>query len=380
MTDSFPGPSGRKTRRRPVAALLAGLVLLAAVGRGPALAEPSPHLRADPKASLAAAFPPRQDWSADKLARARDLAVRIGSTAVIVVHDGGLVAEWGQTTKRTSSHSVRKSLLSALYGLAIQRGLIDPAATLADLGIDDLEPLSQEEKKATVRDLLMSRSGVYHPAASESAAMKAARPARRSHPPGTFWYYNNWDFNVLGTIFVKRTGLAIGRAFQDWIAEPIGMQDFRAEDVRLSREAASSHAAYPFYVSARDLARFGVLYLEDGVWRGRRILPPGWVAESTAAYSRQGDFGYGYMWWIYRNEAYFASGFGGQFVLVAPEQRLVVVNRVDTGEPGAERREWFRRGDKVDGREFQSLVQAILEAAPDKPQEAGSPKNLLTER
>ena len=56
--------------------------------------------------------------------------------------------------------------------------------------------------------------------------MKKNRPARGSHAPGTFRYYNNWDFNVLGTIFEKRTGLKIGEAFYQRIAKPIGMQDF----------------------------------------------------------------------------------------------------------------------------------------------------------
>ena len=60
--------------------------------------------------------------------------------------------------------------------------------------------LTLEEKEATVRDLLVARSGVYHIAQEEAPAMAAARPKRNSHPHGTFWYYNNWDFNALGTI------------------------------------------------------------------------------------------------------------------------------------------------------------------------------------
>jgi CubicO group peptidase (beta-lactamase class C family) len=81
---------------------------------------------------------------------------------------------------------------------------------MADLGIDDSPPsLTAEEKQATVRHLLQARSGVYHVALAESPAVAAARPPRGSHPPGTFWYYDNWDFDALGTISEQETGAGI---------------------------------------------------------------------------------------------------------------------------------------------------------------------------
>src|SRR5207247_606298 len=83
-----------------------------------------------------------------------------------------------------------------------------------ELGIDDSEPsLTPEEKKATLGDLLKARSGVYHPALYETPGMKAARPRRSSHAHGTFWYYNNWDFNVLGTVFERQTKNSLFREF-----------------------------------------------------------------------------------------------------------------------------------------------------------------------
>ena len=84
--------------------------------------------------------------------------------------------------------------------------------------------------------------------------MKKTRPARGSHAPGTFWYYNNWDFNALGSIFEKRTGLKIGDAFYERIAKPIGMQDFQPSDVYYLGGPVSVHSAYQFEISARDLA------------------------------------------------------------------------------------------------------------------------------
>jgi CubicO group peptidase (beta-lactamase class C family) len=86
-----------------------------------------------------------------------------------------------------------------LYGIHVGRGDIDLDATLAELDIDDITPyLTPIEKTATIRDLLLSRSGIYHEAAGESQSMIDLRPERGSHPPGTYFYYNNRDFNALG--------------------------------------------------------------------------------------------------------------------------------------------------------------------------------------
>src|SRR4029079_8257023 len=128
---------------------------------------------------------------------------------------------------------------------AVAEGKIDTARTLAELGIDEKStPLTTEERQARVLDLLLARSGVYLPAAAEIDAMRDARPKRGSHPPGTFWYYNNWDFNVLGTIFRQATGEDLFQAFDRRIAKPIGMQDYRPADGEYSLEAPSEHAAF----------------------------------------------------------------------------------------------------------------------------------------
>ena len=133
--------------------------------------------------------------------------------------------------------------------------------------------------------------------------MKAIAAERGSHAPGTFWYYNNWDFNALGTIFDQETGQeSVYQAFQAWVADPIGMQDLDIERLSYAYEPQSIHPYYGFRISARDLARFGQLYLQDGAWQGRQVVPAEWVAESTVPYSRTGQSGtysgYGYMWWI----------------------------------------------------------------------------------
>jgi len=130
-------------------------------------------------------------WSQEKLDAAATYAEEIGSAAVLVLHDGQVVFSYGNTSRKHMCHSIRKPFLGTLYGIYVERGHIKLNVTLADLNIDDIPLLlTDTEKQATVRDLLMSRSGVYHEAAEEIQVMRDIRPQRGSHAPGRFFYYN----------------------------------------------------------------------------------------------------------------------------------------------------------------------------------------------
>jgi CubicO group peptidase (beta-lactamase class C family) len=285
--------------------------------------------------------PAQAGWSEAGLTEARGWSQNINSTAVMVIHHGTVVAEWGDTAKRTELASVRKSFLSALMGIAVAEHKVSLDSTLAQLGIDDNPPsLTEVEKQATVRMLLQARSGIYHPALYETRGMAAQRPLRGSHPPGTFWYYNNWDFNALGTIYEHATGTGIYDALDRQIARPIGMQDYRPQDGTYFTGPDSIHRAYPIRMSARDLARFALLFLRNGAWAGRQVVPADWVHESTRPYSTSAEMGtgYGYLWWtalpapaqgMLPEGTFFAHGAGGQVAFVVPSCDLVLVSRVD---------------------------------------------------
>ena len=278
-------------------------------------------------------------WSEDKLDTAAAYAKEIGSAAVLVLHDGQVIFSFGDTTRKYMCHSIRKPLLGALYGIYVEKGVIDIDTTLEELNIDDiLTSLTPTEKQVTIRDLFMSRSGVYHEAAGEHQTMIDARPARGSHAPGTFFYYNNWDFNALGTIFERTTGKGIFDAFNEDIAKPIGMEDFSTTDCTYVFERAKSeHPAYFFRMSTRDMARFALLYQEYGKWNGEQIVPEEWIRESTAIYPVENPGGdpYGYLWRIIPEEAGFGHGFyhaglGVHLLAALSDQKLVLVHRVDT--------------------------------------------------
>jgi CubicO group peptidase (beta-lactamase class C family) len=117
------------------------------------------------------------------------------------------------------------------------------------------------------------------------------------------------------------------------------MQDYRPSDGRYETDGGSAIPAYPIHMSARDAARFGLLFLHDGRWGDQQIVPPSWVKESTAAWSETPlGSGYGYMWWTSLPGRGFAAldlpaggfsaiGAGGQFIIVDPADDLVVVHQ-----------------------------------------------------
>jgi len=307
-------------------------------------------------------------WSQSALDDARRYAQTIDTAAVMIVHRGQPIDQWGDVTARYKCHSIRKSLLSALIGIHVQEGRIDLELTLAELGIDDREGLTERERAATIMDLLTARSGVYHPTHYETERMIRIKPARHSQGPGTWWCYNNWDFNALGTIFEQLVGRSIFDEFRDRIAGPLGMEDYRYDathrDGEYVHSEASTHAAYPFRLSARDLARFGLLYLNSGRWNGRQVIPEKWVRMSVRPYSLAGDRGaYGYMWWVAQQDIHFpqmsvphgtysARGARGHYIVVVPERELVVVHRVDSDTPGR----------TVSSMQFGALLERILAA------------------
>jgi CubicO group peptidase (beta-lactamase class C family) len=322
-------------------------ICLLAMGITHAMAEaPADHV---PGTTWGSVDPVRAGWSTDLLKQARSWSASIHSSAVMIVTHGRVIAEWGDTTKPMELASVRKSLLSALIGIAVARRQIDLDAEIGTLGIDDNAPsLTAEEKTATVRDLLEARSGIYHAALYETAGMAAQRPPRGSHPPGTFWYYNNWDFNTLAAIYLHATGTSVFDALDRDIAKPIGMQDYRPSDGVYFTGSASVYPAYPIRMSARDLARFALLYLRGGRWRHHQIVPAPWVRASTTPYSASGSGpGYGYLWWTgfldpaepassvhLPKGSFFAWGAGGQYAVVIPPMDLVVVYRIDRDKVG----------------------------------------------
>lgn len=324
-------------------------------------AQPVPGARWDSISGAAAAA-----WSPDSLRAIGKFVEALGSGAVVVIDDGRLVAQWGEPSRKFPLASVRKSLLSSLVGIEVARGHLRIDATLASLAIDDAPALTPVERSARVVDLLGARSGVYHASAYEPQSMQASRPARESSKPGERWFYNNWDFNTLGTIYEHASGHGIFDAFATEIAGPIGMQDYRPSDGAYVRETVSQHAAYTFRMSARDLARYLLLYMRGGRWGERQVVPQDWVEASTRGGSDAGDGGaYGLLWWIARDGrlmpgvtfepgTFAARGNGPHYAIAIPSRNLIIVHLADTETPSPSN--W------VDRKDVGAVVRRILAA------------------
>ena len=309
-------------------------------------------------------FAERISWPEKKKEQITKFAEKNLTKSLTVFHEGQRVYEYGDTDRPYEIFSARKSILSLLFGIYIDRGIIDPEATLADLGIKDLQGLSKYENQARIIDLLRSRSGVYHPAAYETPGMEKNRPKRGMYKPGEHWFYNNWDFNTLTTIFEQQTGTKVFESFHDDMGKPLGLTDFEIDLQKYHYENASMHPATSWYFSANQLDRIGQLLLNHGNWNGNQIIPTKWIAESTSPYSDLGILGgYGYCWWAALNGMHYpfvnipdgsfsARGTGEQTILVIPPWQMVIVHLTEVTSPD---------DDMMHVTDFGRLLAIILE-------------------
>jgi CubicO group peptidase (beta-lactamase class C family) len=300
-------------------------------------------------------------FSTPKLAAATAHARQLATTSFVAVVNGRVLLDYGDVAHLSYIASVRKSVLAMLYGNYVASGKIKLDKTLKDLGITDVGGLSDQERSATVSDLLGARSGVYHPA-SYAGDDLASAPPRGSQQHGTYYLYSNWDFNVAGTIFEKETGRDIYDALESDLARPLGMQDFdRALQKKEGDATKSIHQAYPMWFSTRDMARIGHLMLHEGNWAGKQLVPREWarrivkvntpVAEMNPPHYRSEGLGYGYLWWVFDGPqargpyegAYTGVGAGGQFITVLPKLDLVVAHKTDFagGKPTVSREQYL---------------------------------------
>lgn len=267
---------------------------------------------------------------------------------VMAIHHGKIIFEEGNTGKLINCHSARKSIMSLLIGIAVEKKYLSLDETLGDLGIDESKtPLTAQEKSATIKDLLMARSGVYLPAEGEVDYAKNNRPQREQYKPGEFFFYNNFDFNALGVILEQKTGLSIGTFMEKYLATPLQMQDFTAANVvydnpwPIPNNTQSDHPVFWIYMSARDFAKIGVLLTQNGMWNGEQVVPEPWIEQSLNKYSEfTGNLAkmnapydaFAFSWWIEKeSNTIWADGYGGQFLCIDRKNNLVVLQRNFTG-------------------------------------------------
>ncbi|MDY8135092.1 serine hydrolase [Aquimarina sp. 2201CG5-10] len=286
-------------------------------------------------------------WDQNKLEAIREYVVdSTATTGMLIIHDGEIIFEYGNINENSYIASCRKSVMAMLYGKYVKDGTIDLDKSLKNIQIPKTELLLNSEKEATVRDIISSRSGVFLPAANGGDLQHLA-PKRGSVKPGEFWLYNNWDFNIAGYIFEKETKNNIYDDLESQFAIPLQMQDWdRSLQEKDENPLITDISAYHMWFSARDMARLGLLMLNNGTWNNTQIINKDWVHEMTTPKStfeevdkiapffkeNGGWYSYGYMWWLWEKPsnkilkgAYTASGAWGQNITMFPEINTVLV-------------------------------------------------------
>ena len=292
---------------------------------------------------------PNVTWDREKLAEAKEYSQNIGTFAFILSTNNKIVAAWGDTITPTELHSARKSISSSIYAIYSEKGLLDTEKTLEEIGIDDSpNPLNDLQKQAKVIHLIKSSSGINHAAAAETDGMRKEKDqilGKEPNTPGEKWAYNNWDYNTLITIFQKETGISEKDAFHKNLALPLQMKDITDSTALYHNEPGLSiHSSIAYYLSARDMLKFGQLCLNKGNWNGKQIVPESYFEKITNDYSVTGGrglrSGHGFMWWVPFDKiakemgipkgTYIADGLGNQQIVVIPEWETVLVHKTKT--------------------------------------------------
>ena len=238
-----------------------------------------------------------------------------------------------------------KSFTSALIGIAIDKGFIQSVdEKVCDFFPEYASLCDEEKKQLTLEHLLTMTSGLEWNGMEvplSDTHNDLVRLFRVPDPvgyilakpvvgkPGTDWYYNGGNTNLLGEVIREATGLRMDDFAAQYLFAPLGIIDYEWDHIN----ADVIHASGNLKLRPRDMAKLGYLYLNGGVWNGQRVFSEAWVEASTKEYaSSPWGEGYGYQWWrrTYLSgdtsvDAFYASGWGGQRIMVFPSLEMVVV-------------------------------------------------------
>ena len=241
-----------------------------------------------------------------------------------------------------SLQSVTKSIAATVIGVALQRGDIKALDVpfLTFFKDRDLSNVDPRLHRATLEDVLTMRTGIeWHEqdrpldATNTTVQLEAAKDwiqftlqQPMDADPGTKWAYNSGGSMLLSGVIRAATGKFIDDYAREHLFQPLGIRDFQWKRTPTGHPDTEGG----LYLSAPDLAKIGQLYLADGVWQGRRILPAGFVERATTRHVKAvaGMFDYGYQWWIARRgdaDVWAGRGFGGQLLVVIPSKKIVAV-------------------------------------------------------
>jgi CubicO group peptidase (beta-lactamase class C family) len=277
-----------------------------------------------------------------------------GGPAGIILKNGYVVAKWGDTKRVDMTFSVTKSFLSTVAGLAYDNGLI---ATTEDNVVNyiwDGTFRGNHNSKVTWAHLLQQNSDW----SGELWGGKdwADRPPREGSiddwkyrelkEPGTFMEYNDVRVNVLAYSLTHVWRQPVPQVLKERIMDPIGASTTWRwfgydnawtviDGLKMKSVTGGGHSGGGIFISAEDMARFGLLFLNNGKWKEQQLISESWIEKAITPSIPNAN--YGYMWWLNKKgdrhweglseNIYYAAGFGGNFIVIDKENDLVVVTR-----------------------------------------------------
>ena len=277
-----------------------------------------------------------------------------GEQTGIIIKDGYIVAKWGDTKRVDMTFSVTKSFLSTVTGLAVDKGLIKADTDFAKDYIWDGTFAGEHNSKITWQHLLQQNSDW----SGELWGGKdwADRPPRKGNlddwknrtynAPGTVMEYNDVRVNVLAYSALQVWRKPLPQVLKENIMDNIGASTTwrwfgydnawtTIDGLQMKSVTGGGHSGAGIFISAEDMARFGLLFLNDGQWKNTQLISKDWITRATTP--SVPNINYGYMWWLNKKgprhwegvseDVYYAAGFGGNFIIIDKTNNVVVVTR-----------------------------------------------------
>jgi CubicO group peptidase (beta-lactamase class C family) len=277
-----------------------------------------------------------------------------GGPAGVILKDGYIIAKWGDTKRVDMTFSVTKSFLSTVAGLAYDHKLITSTEDKVANYIWDGTFKGNHNNKISWEHLLQQNSDW----SGELWGGKdwADRPPREGgiddwkyrelKEPGTVMEYNDVRVNVLAYSLTHVWRQPVPQVLKEYIMDPIGASSTwrwfgydnawtTIDGLKMKSVTGGGHSGAGMFISAEDMARFGLLFLNNGKWEGQQLISESWIKKAITPSGP--NVNYGYMWWLNKKggrhweglseNIYYAAGFGGNFIVIDKEKNLVVVTR-----------------------------------------------------
>lgn len=277
-----------------------------------------------------------------------------GGPAGMILKDGYIIAKWGDTKRVDMTFSVTKSFLSTVAGLAVDQNLIRNEIDKVEGYVWDGTFQGEHNSKITWQHLLQQNSDW----SGELWGGKdwADRPPREGglddwkyrklKAPGTVMEYNDVRVNVLAYALLQVWRKPLPQVLKDELMNKIGASTTwrwfgydnawtTIDGIQMKSVTGGGHSGAGLFISTEDMARFGLLFLNDGKWKGEQLISERWI--NNAITPSTPNVNYGYMWWLNKKgsrhwenvseEIYYAAGFGGNFIIVDKTHNVVVVTR-----------------------------------------------------